>query len=695
MNLDKLFNPQSIAVIGASNKKGSVGYALFKNIKKSNYKGRLYPINHKRKSIQGLKAYRSVANPEVDAEMAIIATPAFTVPSIVKECAVAKIKNIVVISAGFLEAGVEGKKLFEGLIALSKKHKINILGPNCLGFLNPRISLNASFASQNARSGGIAFISQSGALCTSMLDWANQNNIGFSYFISIGSMADIGFGELLDFLGKDKNTNSILCYIESIKDPKNFINIARKVVNTKPIFALKVGRTSAGAKAAQSHTGSLAGNDLAYELAFKKTGIVRINSVEELFNSAKILSMQSYPKGKRLAVITNAGGPGVLTADACAKEGLELAKIDKLTMSKLNKILPKAWSRNNPIDILGDADPERYLKTLKICSSSKNIDGLLVILTPQAMTNPTAVARELVKIKTKKTVLACFMGGNDLKKGFEVLEQSKIPTFLCPENAVKAFKNLSGYQSDIHNKANKAVTYTSKRTEKNKVEKTLNQARKDNIGILPENKAKKVLAAYGLKSLPQHIIRNKKEIDEIFNKSNGPFVFKAVAANLLHKTDLGGVKLDIDSIAYAKKAYKEITSSFNKNKKIKFQGVLVERQLDARIELFIGLKRDPKFGPIILFGRGGTEVELYNDVSAKLAPISIPQAIKMINATKVGKLLNGYRGQAKYDIKKLAMLLYDFSRLVCDFPEIVELDINPIVPDAKDYKVLDAKVVLG
>lgn len=694
MPLKKFFNPKSIAIVGASSKKGSVGFSLFYNIINSAYRGKAYPVNHKRKAVQGCLAFKSVIDIEGAVDLAIIATPAKFVPFVLKECGRKRIRNAVVISSGFLEAGPEGIKLFNELGLIAKKYKINLLGPNCLGFLNPSLNLNASFSVHNAQAGSIAVVSQSGALCTSILDWADQNGIGFSYFVSIGSMAHIGFAQLLSFLEKDPKTKSILLYIESIKDADAFLAAARKISAKKPIFALKSGRTQAGAKAAKSHTGALAGNDLAYETAFREAGIVRLDSLEELFSSAKILSGKKGPVGNSLTVLTNAGGPGVLVADACARYGLELQSLEKNTKEKLDRILPSAWSRSNPIDILGDADPGRYLQALRICGQDKGIGTLLVLVTPQSMTDPLAVARAVSDFKTGKFMVVGLLGGTEMLKAAKLLEARNIPVFQCPENAVKILAYFSRYKRLAVKNIFRTQPADTKASLKGRALALLKGRQRAGILIPSEKDAKSLLSLYGIKSPLAKILQTPSGLSGL-NFSGQKYVFKVLADNLLHKSDLGGVITNIDSLKKAQTAYRRLAAKFSPKLKKNYKGVLAEKQIAFDLELFIGLKRDEKFGPMVLFGRGGVEISLYNDFTAAFAPLTLQGALDLINRTKVSQVLKGYRGGKKYDIKKLALLIYDFSRLVCDCEQIKELDINPLVPYKDGYIVLDAKMVLN
>jgi acetyltransferase len=451
MNLDKLFKPTTIAVIGASDEKGSVGHSLMDNLINSDYDGIVYPVNIKRESVHSIKAYDSVAEIPDQIDLAIIATPAKTVPTIVKNCGEAGVAGIVIISAGFSEIGAHGTKLMDEILKIARKYEMRVLGPNCLGFMRPDIHLNATFASQMALPGKLAFISQSGALGTAILDWSIKNNVGFKYFVSIGSMVDLSFGDLIDYFGQDPEVSSVLIYMESIKNARHFMSASRAFSRQKPIIVLKVGRTSEGAQAAKSHTGSMTGNDAIFNAAFERAGIIRVDTVVGLFHTAKALAMQPHPKGNKMTVITNAGGPGIIATDTLVFSGGSLAKLNKSSIYKLDKFLPSAWSRGNPIDILGDATSETYRKTLEVCLEDKSTDSILIILTPQAMTDPEAVAKEVIKLsgKSDKTILATWMGGYSVQRGREILEKGNIPVYRQPEDAIRCFMNIVRYSQNL------------------------------------------------------------------------------------------------------------------------------------------------------------------------------------------------------------------------------------------------------
>lgn len=698
MLLDKIFNPKTIAVIGASDQKGKVGYALFRNLISSDYDGIIYPVNNKRKNVQSIKAYPRIKDLPDKIDLAIIATPAKTVPKIVEECGQAGVSGAVIISAGFEEAGREGEIMSGKILKTGRKYKMRIIGPNCLGFIQPAIHLNASFASKMALPGKIAFISQSGALGTAILDWSVKNKVGFSYFVSIGSMLDVGFHDLIDYFGQDKKTTSILIYMESLTNARKFLSAARAFSRTKPIIVLKVGRSSEGARAAKSHTGSLAGNDAVFNAAFQRAGIIRVETVDDLFDSAKTLAMQPRPLGNRLAVITNAGGPGVIATDALIYSQGKIANLSKDTIDKLDKVLPPAWSHANPVDVLGDADADRYKRALTLCLNDDGVDGVLAILTPQAMTNPTEVAQKMATIanKDRKTILACWMGGEDVAQGREILESGSIPVYRSPENAVRCFMYMYNYSKNLELLYETPATIPhafSPKTKSNK--KLLQKVIKDNRDVLTEAEAKELLANYDIPVVKNAIARNAQQAGTLAAQIGFPVVMKVLSSDIIHKTDIGGVCLDINSKEEAEDAFEKIMNAVRQHEpQAAILGVFIEAMVQKRYELLIGCRKDPIFGPAIVFGMGGVAVEVYQDTKVGLPPLNMSLAMRLIEETKIYKLLKGYRGMPGVDIQAIQFLLYKFAYLVADFPEIKELDINPFGVDEYGGIVLDAKVIL-
>lgn len=705
MKLNSLFNPRSIAVIGASDKKGSVGYALMDNLINSDYKGVVYPINNKHESVHSIRAYDSVKEVGDKIDLAIIATPAATVPEIVKDCGEAGVSGVVIISAGFSEAGKKGEEMSDEILALARKYDMRVIGPNCLGFIRPSLNLNASFASKMALPGKIAFISQSGALCTAILDWSLKNNVGFSHFVSIGSMVDVGFHDLIDHFGEDPDTDSILIYMESLTNARKFLSAARAFSRTKPIIVLKVGRSSEGARAAKSHTGSLAGNDSVFDAAFERAGVIRVDTTVALFHTAKTLAMQPRPQGNRMAVITNAGGPGVIATDALVYSHSQIANLEKNTIDKLNEFLPAAWSHGNPVDVLGDAGADRYKKALDICIKDKNVDAVLVILTPQSMTDPVAVAKELVALnekinkdsnKVKKTILASWMGGDDVLEGRRILEKGNIPIYRQPEDAIRSFAYIYKFSKNLETLYETPSTiphaFTPKTDENRKI---INKAINDGRDALTESEAKQMLANYDIPVVDHAIAQSATEAEKMAEKIGFPVAMKILSPDIIHKTDIGGVKLNVSSREEANKAFRDIMTAVRRHEpQAIIDGIFIEGMVNKRYELLIGCQKDPIFGPSIVFGMGGVAVEVFKDTKVGLPPLNMALSLRLIKETKIYKLLRGYRNMPGIDLQAVQFLLYKFSYLVADFPEIKELDINPFAIDEHGGIVLDAKVIL-
>ncbi len=696
--LDKIFRPKKIAVIGASSKKGSVGYALMKNLIGSGYDGIVYPINPKHDNIQGVRAYPTVNSIPDKIDLAIIATPAKTIPKLIEDCGKSGIEGIVIISSGFKEAGKEGRILYNQIKKLSKEYGIRIIGPNCLGFIKPSLNLNATFAGKGALPGKIAFISQSGALGTAILDWAAEHHVGFSYFVSIGSMLDVGFSDLIDYFGDNPETESILIYMESLTNARKFLSAARAFARTKPIVVIKVGRSIEGAKAAMSHTGSLAGNDAVFDAAFKRAGIIRVNNINELFDCAQTLAKQKRPLSNRLCIVTNAGGPGVIATDSLISQGGKLAKLSNRSIKELNKILPPFWSKSNPLDILGDADPNRYRKALEICIQDDNVDGILIILTPQAMTDPTKVAKEIASLPNRenKTILAAWMGESEVEEGANILKKNNIPVYHTPEEAVRSFNLMYQYEKNLRMIYETPATIPhafKPRTKKNK--KLIGDVYKEGRVNLTELEAKELLKNYGIPVGRSYIAKTANQAAIISAKIGFPVVMKILSPDILHKTEIKGVKVNIKSSNDARKCFNDIIKSAKKvYPKADIHGVLIEKMVEKKYELLIGCKKDPIFGPAIVFGMGGIAVEVFKDTNVGLPPLNMALSMRLIEETKIYNLLKGYRGMNGVDITSIQFLLYKFAYLVSDFPQIKEIDINPFAVDSKGGVVLDAKVIL-
>lgn len=694
--LDLIFNPKSIAAVGASDREGTVGNALIKNLLKGTYSGLIYPVNPGHQTVQERKSYPSVLKLPKPIDLAIIAAPARTVPKIMLECGQAGIKGVVIISAGFKEAGDEGKTMYDEIYQISREYDIRVIGPNCLGFINPEIGLNASFAAGTTKQGKIAFISQSGALCTAILDWANDQSVGFSHFVSIGSMLDVGFNDLIDYFGTDPHTSSILIYMESLKNPRRFMSAARAFARYKPIIVLKAGKSKAGAQASLSHTGSLAGNDAVFQAAFSRTGIIQVDTIQQLFDCAQALAMQPLPQGNRLAIITNAGGPGVLATDYLTLNGGELAQLSLKTLKELNSILPGHWSHGNPVDVLGDADADKYTQAVQLCNQDENVDAILAILVTQAVTDPTEVAKALVVESMHKPILACWMGELDVQAGREVLEIGRIPNYRYPENVVDVFLKMYHYYNNL-----KLLYETPPNIpfdlnlEKAKAAHLIDQVQKSGRRQLTEAEAKQLLNYYTIPTPEGKVVATVEDAIEYADQLGYPVVMKIASPDIGHKTDIGGVILNINSSLGAKDAFNQIMQRARGQKSsINIEGVRVEKMISKRYELLLGAKKDSIFGPVVVFGKGGILVELYQDTSIGLPPLNMVLAKNIIAKTKVYKLLQGYRGMPRVDITALQFLLVKFAYLVMDFPQIKEIDINPYSVDEEGGVALDAHIVL-
>jgi acetyltransferase len=697
--LTKLFNPKVIAIIGATANEGAVGHSLVRNIIGSGFDGIVYPVNPKRDNILGVKTYQNIQEIPDKVDLAIIATPAKTVLPIVEDCGMAGVSGIVLISAGFAEAGEEGIAMTKEILKTVRRYNMRLIGPNCLGFIRPSIKLNASFANKMALPGKIAFISQSGALCTAILDWSIKMNVGFSHFVSIGSMIDVSFDDLIDYFGSDPYTSSIVIYMESLKDARKFLSAARAYARNKPIIVLKAGKSTEGAQAAMSHTGSLAGNDFVFDAAFKRAGVIRVDTIGELFHIAQSLSMQEKPAGKKMAMITNAGGPGVIATDLLIEKGGELAELSEETIEELNNNLSPYWSHNNPIDVLGDAGPKEYKKAVEVCVKDPNVDGILVILTPQAMTDSKAIAEAIVTIPgiEKKTVLASWMGADDVQEGREILEQNNIPVYSIPENAVRCFMYMYDYRRNL-----KVIQQTpavipsafNPKTEENR--QLIRDILADGRKVMTEYEAKQFLSNYQIGVIKNGLAATREEAMDLADELGYPVVMKIASPDILHKTDVGGVVLNIKKREDVGRYFDQIMASAKAGAPdADIRGIFVEQMMKKRYELIIGSKRDPIFGPTIVFGMGGVAVEVFKDTTVGLPPLNMALALRLIEDTKIYKLLKGYRGMPAADIESIQFLLYKFGYLLSDFPEIEEIDINPFGVDEHGGVVLDGKVILN
>jgi acetyltransferase len=699
--LDAIFAPRAVAVIGATEKPGSVGRAILRNLISNPFGGAVYPVNPHRPNVLGIRAYARIADVPESVDLAVVVTPAPTVPDVVRECVEAGVKGAIIISAGFKETGREGAELESKVMEAARRGPMRLIGPNCLGVMRPGLGLNATFATQIARPGTVGFLSQSGALCTAILDWSLRVNVGFSAFVSVGSMLDVGWGDLIDYLGGDPDTKCIVVYMESVGDARSFLSASREVALSKPIIVIKPGRTETAAKAAASHTGSLAGSDEVLDAAFRRVGVLRVNSISQVFDIAEVLSKQPRPRGPRLAIVTNAGGPGVLATDALIENRGELAALSSQSMEALNRSLPPAWSHNNPIDILGDADAERYARTLAITAQDPNIDGFMVILTPQTMSDPTGTARELqayAKVPGKP-VLASWMGGSAVEPGEQILDHASIPTFAYPDAAAQAFTLMwrSYYNLQaLYETPSLPTRGGAQQSARETAEAIVATARRQGRTVLTEVESKQIVAVYGIPTLETRIATTEDEAVAAARATGFPVALKLHSLTITHKTDVGGVQLDLNSTDAVSNAYRNIESAVDRHAGPgHFQGVSVQPMV-ARdgYELIVGSSLDPQFGPVLLFGAGGQLVEVIKDRALGLPPLNTTLARRMMEQTKILTALRGVRGRPPVDVPALEQLLVRFSHLVVEQRGIKEIDINPLLASPERLVALDARVIL-
>ncbi len=699
-NLDRIFKPQRVAVIGASNNPGSVGYTVLKNLIGSGFPGVVYPVNPRYEAVQGIYAYPDVKSLPRIPDLAVICTPAATVPELLEQCGEAGILGVLIISAGFKEAGEEGRRLEERVKETIRKFEgMRAIGPNCLGVIVPALRLNASFAAAMPPDGHVAFISQSGALCTSVLDWAIEEGIGFSYFVSIGNMVDVTFGDLIDYFGEDERTRSIILYVESLAQARRFMSAARAFSRTKPIVVYKSGRFAESARAASSHTGAMAGEDAVYDAAFRRAGAVRVYEIGEIFDTAELVARVRPPLGPRLAIVTNAGGPGVMATDALIARHGELAELSPTTLEKLNKILPPFWSHGNPVDILGDAPPERYGQALAAVLEDPGVDAVLVILTPQAMTDPTRTAQAVATVAQAqhKPVLAAWMGGAAVQEGIRILNQNGIPTYLTPDQAVQAFMHLVDYGRNLD------LLYQTPReipvelaVDRGKIrENFLPQLRQ--AKILGERESKALLAAYGIPVTLPELARTEDEAVALARKLGFPVVLKIHSPDITHKTDVGGVVVGVLTEDGVRQAFRRIlTSVQGKAPRARIEGVTVQKMAPTGrgVEMILGAKKDPTFGAVLMLGAGGITAEVLRDRALGLPPLNERLATHLLSSLRIWPLLQGFRGRPRMNVEKLLEVIMRFSYLVADFPEIQEVDVNPLLVTPEEVLAVDARVVV-
>jgi acetyltransferase len=696
--LSVFFSPKTVAVLGATESAGSMGRTVLWNLVTNPFGGTVFPVNPERTSVLGIKAYPSIAAAPEKVELAVIATPPETVPRLITECVDAGVQGAIIVSAGFKEIGPDGLRLEEQILENARRGRLRIIGPNCLGVMSPLTGLNATFAVGMARPGNVAFISQSGALCTSVLDWSLREMVGFSCFISIGSMIDVGWGDLIDYLGDDQSTRSIVMYMESIGDARSFLSAAREVALTKPIIVIKAGRTEAAVKAAASHTGALTGSDEVLDAAFRRGGVLRVNNISELFDMAEVLAKQPKPKGPRLAIVSNAGGPGVLATDALIRSGGELASLSQKSLLALDQLLPRHWSHNNPIDILGDASPERYVRSIEIAAKDPNTDGVLVILAPQANTDPTRTAEQLRPLARLdgKPILASWMGGVEVAAGEAILNRSNIPTFPYPDTAVRAFNYMWSYTYNLRGLYETPALPQAPESVRDRalVEDMIRSARASGRTLLNEFESKRIMEAYGIPVVETRMASDEEEAVRAAEQIGYPVVLKLASGTIAHKSEAGGVLLNLANAAAVRKAFRKILATIKESHGPEhFQGVTVQPMvpLDG-YDLILGSSLDPHFGPVLLFGSGGRLLDFYQDRALALPPLNMTLARRAMEQTNVYTALEKMR--RNFDLTVLEQILVNFSLLVVEQRWIKEIDVNPLLVTSERVVALDARVVL-
>lgn len=695
-NLDRIFNPKRIAVIGASDREGSVGAKLLRNLVGVGYTGAVYPVNPFRSIVQGITAYPTILKIPWQVDLAIVAIPAHTVPQIVEECGKAGVAGVIIISAGFKESGEEGERLEKQILDYKNQYGMRIIGPNSLGVMRPKIKLNATFANKTAIPGKIACISQSAALCASMLDWASGANIGFSAVVSTGSMLDVDLGDLIDYFGNDAQTRNIVLYVESVKNARKFMSAARGFARAKPIVVVKAGRVHESSEATFSHTGALCGEDTVYEAAFRRAGIVRVDAVSDLFNCAEALSMQPNPKGQNLTIITNAGGPGIMATDSLICRGGKLSPLSAETIQALKSALPSYCSIINPIDILEEANPERFRKVIEICLKDPNSDGFLIIYTPQGAADPTEVAEVIVELsrKTTKPILSSLLGEDGCRTARQILQKNGIPSFAMPEQAVSTFMYMFSYTQNLELLYQTPEELSVDFSIPTFLKEILRKAYDEGRTILTQPESLQFLEAYKIPTIKTLVARTSGEAKTLASQVGYPVVMKALSPQITHKSEAEGVILNVWSPEELETFFDELAQKVkNFSPDAEFQGVVIQPMIRKRgCELLIGSKKDPQFGSVIMFGMGGVYTELSKDVSICFPPLNRVLARRLMEKTAIYKNL-----QSKEDsvnIKLLEEILVKFSRLVIDFPEIKEMDINPLIVSKGDAVAVDARIVI-
>lgn len=692
--LDKLFNPDVVAVIGASRTEGKVGHAVLKNLLEGSAR-KIIPVNPKVTEILGLKCYADILDVPEKVDLAVIVIPAASVPLTLEKCGQAGISYVIVISAGFKEASLEGARLEREIIAIAEKYGIRMVGPNCLGIIDTSSSLNASFAASMAHAGNIAMMSQSGAICTVTLDWADRIGVGFSKFISLGNKADLAENDFLELLKTDDSTAVIAAYLEGVKDGPRFMDVAREVTRRKPVIVVKSGRTAVGSRAVSSHTGTLAGSDAAYNAAFRQSGVIRANSLEEMLDYSRAFSTYPLPHGKKVAILTNAGGLGILTADACYSTALAITSFEDVTIAKLRERLPEAAGLYNPVDLLGDASAQLYEYALEILLDDPNVDGIIAIVSPQAMTDVPAIAQVLVDTiqKSEKPILCNLAGGTRITTGEKLLNRHGIPNYPSAERAVASMKALCDYSSiKIKEHTNSVVMAVQREVAQKIINDAIASGRRtlglESIGLLK---------AYGIPVVQSRMAGSLSEAIQVCEEIGYPVVMKIISPDISHKTDVGGIKLNLRNAEDVERAYFTMMSDvkhYMPNAQI--TGVQVQQMITGGKEVIIGMDRDPQFGPLLMFGLGGTYVEFLKDVSFAIAPINDKEAQHMISSIKTYPLIAGVRGETPSDIKAITDTLLKVSQLVMDFPQLMEFEINPlmVMPEGKGCLAMDIRMTL-
>lgn len=698
-NLHKILRPQGIAVVGASNKPERLSYTVLQNLRNAGFEGDIYPVHPYEEEVQGLPAFSSLADLPEPPDLAIVCTPAETVPQIVQQGGEAGVGGMVIISAGFREIGPGGHAMEQRVKQeVSRFPDLRLLGPNSLGIVVPHLHLNASFAAATPKPGRVAFVSQSGTLCTSALDWAIQEDIGFSHFVSIGNMLEVGVGDLIDYFAADPYTDSIILYVESITEARQFMSAARAVTQEKPIVVYKAGRFSESAQAAASHTGAMCGVDAVYAAAFERAGIVRVFEIDDMFDCAQLLACKRQPTGPRLAIITNAGGPGVVATDSLIDCQGELARLAEETVEKLNEFLPPYWSHANPVDIQGDASPERFGRTVEVVVKDRGVDAALVILTPQSITDPTGTARAVADVakRSRKPVLGAWMGGRAVREGIEVLHQAEVPTYNTPKNAVRAFMHLMSYARNRETlQETPRDVPVSFPLDRQKQRELLDSVMADEHDVLSELLSKRLLSAYGIRTTEPRLATDVNEAAAVAREIGYPVALKIVSPQIPHKNEVGGVALNVSSDEELCTAFDRIVKSAAcQRPEAEIHGVGVQPMVAAPdgIELIMGSRKDAVFGAVILIGMGGVAAEVMGDFSLGLPPLNERLARRMLESLRAWPILAGHRQRPPVDFNQLLETLIRFSYLVADCPQIAEMDVNPLLVTPRDVIALDARV---